>query len=130
MKLHWVKDHEQQYSAESDNRTYVVRLFEVGAYDGDPTLTIYDDLYRSTCWSLTTLVGTVTRNPVRLFNDLSSALIAAQAADDNAREYHRQQLDLDDRPGRHQRDNGGHSVTITGRDGETYTYWTRLHRRT
>jgi len=67
MELHWVKDHDEQYSADSGNRTYIVRLFNVGAYDGDPTLTIYDDRYRSTCWSLTTRVGIVTRNRVRLF---------------------------------------------------------------
>ena len=62
MKLHWVKDHDEKYSAESGNRTYIVALFNVGAYDGDPTLTMYDDRYRSTCWSLTTLAGTITRN--------------------------------------------------------------------
>ena len=66
MELHWVKDHDEQYSADSGNRTYIVRLFNVGAYDGDPTLTMYDDRYRSTCWSLTTQVGIVTRNPVRV----------------------------------------------------------------
>jgi hypothetical protein len=54
MKLHWVKDHEEQYSADSGDRTYIVGVFNVGAYDGDPTLTMYDDRYRSTCWSLTT----------------------------------------------------------------------------
>jgi hypothetical protein len=68
-KLHWVNDHDEQYSAESGNRTYIVGLFNVGAYDGDPTLTMCDDRYWSTCWSLPTRAGTVTRNPVRLFNN-------------------------------------------------------------
>jgi hypothetical protein len=130
MELHWVKDHDEQYSADSGNRTYIVRLFNVGAYDGDPTLTMYDDRYRSTCWSLTTRVDIATRNPVRLFNDLSSALFAAQVAEDNARDHQRQHSDVGDRPGRHRRGvDGDHTATITGRDGKTYTYWTRLHRR-
>lgn len=129
MELHWVKDHDEQYSADSGNRTYIVRLFNVGAYDGDPTLTMYDDRYRSTCWSLTTRVGIVTRNPVRLFNDLSSALFAAQVAEDNARDHQRHYSDVGDRPGRHRRGvYGDHTATITGRDGKTYTYWTRLRR--
>lgn len=129
MKLRWVKD-DEQYVASSGDRTYIVGLFNVGAYDGDPTLTMYDDRYRSTCWSLTTRVGIVTRNPVRLFNDRSSALFAAQHAEDLAREHQRQHPDMDDRPGRHRRGvRGDHTVTITGRDGETYTYWTRRHRR-
>jgi hypothetical protein len=127
MKLHWVKHHDERYSADSGNRTYIVGLFEVGAYDGDPTLTIYDDRYRSTCWSLTTRVGTITRNPVRLFNNLSSALLAAQVEEDNARDHQRQHPDAGDRPGRHQRRvDGDHTATIIGRDGNTYTYWTRL----
>jgi hypothetical protein len=125
MKLAWVKHHDERYSADSGNRTYIVGVFEVGAYDGDPTLTMYDDRYRSTCWSLTTRVGTITRNPVRLFNDLSSALLAAQVHEDNARDH--QRSDVGDRPGRHQRRVGEeHTATITGRDGNTYTYWTRL----
>jgi len=128
MKLHWVKHHDERYSADTGNRTYIVGLFEVGAYDGDPTLTMYDDRYRSTCWSLTTRVGTITRNPVRLFNSLSSALLAAQVEEDNARDRQRQHPDADDRPGRHQRRvDGDRIATITGRDGKTYTYWTRLH---
>jgi hypothetical protein len=130
MKLHWFKHHDEQYSADSGNRSYIVRLFNVGAYDGDPTLTMYDNRYRSTCWSLTTHVGTVARNPVRLFNDLSSALFAAQLAEDNAWDHQRQHPDMGDRPGRHRLDgDGDHTATITGRDGNTYTYWTRLHRR-
>jgi hypothetical protein len=130
MKLHWVKDHDEQYSAGSGNRTYIVRLFDVGAYDGDPTLTMYDNRYRSTCWSLTTRVGTVTRNPVRLFNDLSSAFLAAQVAEDSAGNHQRRHPDVGDRPGRHRREiDGEHIATITGRDGNTYTYWTRPHRR-
>ena len=103
MELRWVKDHDEQYSADSGNRTYIVCLFNVGAYDGDPTLTMYDDRYRSTCWSLTTRVGSVTRNRVRLFNDLSSALFAAQVAEDNARNHQLQHSDGGDRPGRHRR---------------------------
>jgi len=127
MKLHWFKEHDEQYSAGSGNRTYIVGPFNVGAYDGDPTLTMYDDRYWSTCWSLTTRVGTVTRNPVRLFNNLSSALFAAQLAEDNAWDHH---SDLGDGPGRHRRElDGEFTATITGRDGKTYTYWTRLHRR-
>jgi hypothetical protein len=130
MKLHWVKDHDEKYSAESGNRTYTVALFNVGAYDGDPTLTMYDDRYRSTCWSLTTLAGTVTRNPVRLFNNLSSALFAAQVAEDNARDHQRRHSDMDDRPGRHRQElDGDLTATITGRDGKSYTYRTRLHSR-
>lgn len=130
MKLHWVKDHDEKYSAESGNRTYIVALFNVGAYDGDPTLTMYDDRYRSTCWSLTTLAGTVTRNPVRLFNNLSSALFAAQVAEDNARDHQRRHSDMDDRPGRHRQElDGDLTATITGRDGKSYTYRTRLHSR-
>jgi hypothetical protein len=130
MKLHWVKDHDEQYSAKCGNRTYIVRLFNVGAYDGDPSLTMYNDRYWSTCWSLTTQVGTVTRNPVRLFNNLSSALFAAEVAEDNARNHQLQHSDVGDRPGRHRRAiDGDHTATITGRDGKTYTYWTRLHRR-
>ena len=129
MELHWVKDHDEQYSADSGNRTYIVRLFNVGAHDGDPTLTMYDDRYRSTCWSLTTRVGIATRNPVRLFGDLSSALFAAQVAEDNARDHQRQRSDMGDRPGRHRRaGDGDRTATITGRDGKTYTYRTRLHR--
>jgi hypothetical protein len=125
MKLQWVKHHDERYSAGSGNRTYVVGLFEVGAYDGDPTLTMYDDRYRSTCWSLTTRVGTITRNPVRLFSNLSSALLAAQVDEDNARNH--QHPEAADRPGRHQRwDGEDHAATITGRDGNTYTYWTRV----
>ena len=130
MKLHWVKDHDEKYSAESGNRTYIVALFNVGAYDGDPTLTMYDDRYWSTCWSLTTLAGTVTRNPVRLFNNLSSALFAAQVAEDNARDHQRRHSDMDDRPGRHRQElDGDLTATITGRDGKSYTYRTRLHSR-
>jgi hypothetical protein len=126
MKLQWVKHHDEHYSAKSGNRSYVVGLFEVGAHDGDPTLTMYGDRYWSTCWSLTTRVGTITRNPVRLFNNLSSALFAAQVAEDKARSD--QHPDAGDRPGRHQRRvDGDHTATITGRDGKTYTYWTRLH---
>jgi hypothetical protein len=125
MKLHWVKHHDGHYSASSGNRTYVVGLFEVGAHDGDPTLTMYGDRYWSTCWSLTTRVGAITRNPVRLFNNVSSALFAAQVAEDKARAH--QQSDAGDRPGRHQRRvDENHTATITGRDGKTYTYWTRL----
>jgi hypothetical protein len=155
MELRWVKDHDEKYSAYSGNHTYIVRLFNVGAYDGDPTLTIYDDRYRSTCWSLTTRVGAATRHRVRLFNDLSSALFAAQVAEDNARDHQpplprraptrraresvpssvqqataQQHLDVGDRPGRHRRGvDDAHTATITGRDGKTYTYWTRLPRR-
>jgi hypothetical protein len=54
MTLHWITDDDEQYSADSGDRTYIVGVFNVGAYDGDPTLTMYDDRYRSTCWSLTT----------------------------------------------------------------------------
>lgn len=130
MELHWVEEDDEQYSAYSGDRSYIVRLFNVGAYDGDPTLTMYDDRYRSTCWSLTTRVGVVTRNPVRLFGNLSSALFAAQNAEDNARDHQRQDSDVADRPGRHRRGvDGDHTATITGRDGKTYTYWTRRHRR-
>jgi hypothetical protein len=126
VRLRWVKDHDDQYSADAGNRTYIVRLFNVGAYDGDPTLTMYDDRYRSTCWSLTTRVGIMTRNPDRLFNDLSSALFAAQVAEDNARDHPRQHSDAGDRPGRHQRwVDEDHTATITSRDGEAHTYWTR-----
>jgi hypothetical protein len=125
MKLHWVKDHADQYCAQSGNRTYTVGLFNVGAYDGDPTITMYSDRYWSTCWSLTTRVGTLTRNPVRLFNNLSSALFAAQMAEDNAREHQRRHSDIDDRTGRHSRELDGDLITITGRDGKLYTYWTR-----
>jgi hypothetical protein len=129
MKLRWVKHHDDRYSAHSGNRTYIVRLFEVGAHDGDPTLTMYGDRYWSTCWSLTTRVGTITRNPVRLFNNLSSALFAAQVAEDNVREHQRQHSDAGESPGRHHRRvDRDHTATITGRDGNTYTYWTRLHR--
>ena len=152
MELRWVKDHAEQYSAGSGNRTYIVGLFNLGAYDGDPTLTIYDDRYRSACWSLTTRVGSVTHNRVRLFNDLSSAFFAAQVAEDDARDHQRppprraptrrapqsvpspvQQVpapphsEVRDRPGRHRREvDGDHTATLTGRDGKTYTYWTRL----
>jgi hypothetical protein len=127
MKLQWVKHHDEQYCADSGNRTYIVGPFEVGAYDGDPALTMYDDRYWSTCWSLTTQVGTMTRNPVRLFSNLSSALFAAQVAEDNARDHQRQHSDTGDRPGRHQRWVGlDRTATITGRDGKTYTYWTNL----
>ncbi len=126
MKLHWVKDDDEQHSAYSGDRTYIVSLFNLGAYDGDPTLTMYDDRYRPTCWSLTTRVGIVTLNPVRLFADLSSALLAAQESDDNATDHQRQHPDVGDRPGRHQRWVGeNHTDTITGSDGRTYTYWTR-----
>jgi hypothetical protein len=125
--LRWVKDeNDEQYRAYSSNRTYIARLFEVGAYDGDPTLTMYDDRYRSTCWSLTIRVGVATLNPVRLFNTRSSALFAAQQAEDNASEHRRQHSDVDDFSGRHRR--GPHednTVTITGRDGKTYTYFSR-----
>jgi hypothetical protein len=128
--LRWIKDDDEQYCAYSGDRTYIVRLFNVGAYDGDPTLTMYDDRYRSTCWSLTTRVDIATRNPVRLFNDRSSALVAAQHAEDNARDHQRQHPDMDDPPGRHRRVvRGDHTVTITGPDGKTYTYWSRRHRR-
>ena len=129
MKLHWVKDHDEQYSAQIGNRTYIVSLFNVGAYDGDPTLTMYDDRYWSTCWSLTTRTGTVTRNPVRLFNNLSSALFAAQVAEDNA-DPQSQNSEIGGRPGRHRRELDGDLIaTITDREGKTYTCWTRLHRR-
>jgi hypothetical protein len=101
----------------------------VGAYDGDPTLTMYDDRYRSTCWSLTTRVGTVPRGPVRLFDDLSGAFFAAQDAEDKARDHQRQNSDVGDCLGRHRRVDGDHTATVTGRDGKTYTYWTRLPRR-
>jgi hypothetical protein len=125
--LRWVKDeNDEQYRAYSDNRTYTARLFEVGAYDGDPTLTLYDDSYRSTCWSLTIRVGVTTLNPVRLFNNRSSALFAAQLAEDNATEHRSQYSDVDDFSGRHGRGmRDENTVTITGRDGNTYTYWTR-----
>ena len=127
MILRWLKDdNDEQYRAYSGNRTYIARLFEVGAYDGDPTLTMYDDRYRSTCWSLTIQVGTATLNPVRLFNNRSSALLAAQQAEDNARDHRRRQSALDDFSGRHGRGlRGERTVTITGRDGKTYTYWSR-----
>ena len=126
MELRWVKDHDEQYSAQSGNRTYIVGLFNVGAYDGDPTLTMYDDRYRSTCWSLTIRVGVTTLNPVRLFNNRSSALFAAQLAEDNATDHRSQHSDVDDFSGRHGRGmRGENRVTITGRDGKTYTYWSR-----
>ena len=127
MILRWVKDeNDEQYRAYSGNRTYIARLFEVGAYDGDPTLTMYDDRYRSTCWSLTIRAGTATLNPVRLFNNRSSALLAAQQAEDTASDHRRRHSDADDFSGRHRR--GLHeenTVTITGRDGKTYTYFSR-----
>lgn len=41
-----------QYCADNGDRTYIVRTFDVGAYDGDPLLTMYDERYRSECWSL------------------------------------------------------------------------------
>jgi hypothetical protein len=123
MKLQWVKHHDERYSADSGNRTYIVDTFEVGAYDGDPALTMYDDRYRSSCWSLTTRVGAMTRNPVRLFSNLSSALFAAQVAEDNERRH----SDVVESPGRHQRRVGlDRTATITGHDGKTYTYWTRV----
>ena len=126
MILRWVKDdNDEQYCASSGNRTYIARLFEVGAYDGDPTLTMYDDRYRSTCWSLTIRADIATLNPVRLFNNRSSALLAAQQAEDNARDDRRRHSGFDDL-GRHGRGlRGEHTVTITGRDGKTYTYWSR-----
>jgi hypothetical protein len=123
--LRWVKD-DEQYCAYSGNRTYIARPFNVGAYDGDPTLTMYDDRYRSTCWSLTIRVDIATLNPIRLFSDRSSAFVAAQQAEDDAREHQREHPDMDDRSGRHGR--AAHevnTVTITGRDGKTYTYWSR-----
>ena len=129
MTLHWIKDDDEQYSAYSGNRTYIVCVFNVGAYDGDPTLTMYDDRYRSTCWSLTTRVGTIPRGPVRLFDDLSSALLAAQDAEDKRSDHQRRHPDVGDRPGRHRRGDGDHTATVTSRDGKTYTYWTRLNRR-
>jgi hypothetical protein len=61
-----------------------------------------------------------------LFNTRSSALFAAQQSEDNATEHQRPHSDVDDFSGRHGR--GVHdenTVTITGRDGKTYTYWTR-----
>ena len=127
MILRWLKDdNDEQYRAYSGNRTYIARLFEVGAYDGDPTLTMYDDHYRSTCWSLTIRVGSATLNPVRLFNTRSSALFAAQQAEDNTPDQRRQHSDVDDFSGRHGRGlHGANTVTITGRDGKTYTYWSR-----
>ena len=98
----------------------------MGAYDGDPTLTMYDDRYRSTCWSLTIQAGMTVLNPVRLFNNRSSALFAAQQAEDKASDRRRQHSDVDDFSGRHGRGvRGGNTVTITGRDGKTYTYWSR-----
>jgi hypothetical protein len=125
--LRWIKDDDdEQYRAHSGNHTYVARLFEVGAYDGDPTLTMYDDSYRSTCWSLTIRVGIATLNPVRLFNNRSSALFAAQQAEDKASDRRRRHSDVDDFAGRHGRGvRGENTVTITGRDGKTYTYWSR-----
>lgn len=129
MELQWVKQQDERYFADSGNRTYIVDLFEVGAHDGDPTLTMYDDRYWSTCWSLTTRVGTMTRNPVRLFNNLSSALFAAQVAEDRAGGHRHQCSAVDDRAGRHRRaDDEDLAATIIGRDGKTYTYWTRLYR--
>ena len=107
MKLQWVKHHDEHYSANSGNRSYVVGLFEVGAHDGDPTLTMYGDRYWSTCWSLTTRVGTITRNPVRLFNNLSSALHAAQMAEDNTTDPQRRNSGIGGRPGRHRRELDG-----------------------
>jgi hypothetical protein len=128
MELHWVKRHDGQYYADSDNRAYTVGLFEVGAYDGDPTLTMYGDRYWSTCWSLTIRVGYMTRNPVRLFNSLSSAQFAAQVEEDNTRDHERPHSQAD-HPGRHERGvDADDSAAITGRDGETYKYWTRLQR--
>jgi hypothetical protein len=131
MELQWVKQQDERYFADSGNRSYIVDLFEVGAYDGDPALTMYDDRYRSTCWSLTTRVGTMTRNPVRLSSNLSSALFAAQVAEDDAgRHCQHQYSDVDDRPGRHRRAvDEDLAATIIGRDGKTYTYWTRLYRQ-
>jgi hypothetical protein len=127
MKLHWVKRHDGQYFADSGNRAYVVDLFEVGAYDGDPTLTMYDNRYWSTCWSLTTRVGTMTRNPVRLFNSLSSAMFAAQVAEDHESDHELQYPAMAGSQGRHRRTfKANKSATITGRDGNTYTVWTRL----
>jgi hypothetical protein len=125
--LRWIKDNDdEQYCALSGNRTYIARLFEVGAYDGDPTLTMYDDRYRSTCWSLTIRVGSATLNPERLFNNRSSALFAAQQAEDTASDHRRRRSDVDDFSGRHGRGlRGEKTVTITGRDGKIYTYWSR-----
>jgi hypothetical protein len=126
--LRWIKDDDEQYCAYSGDRTYMVRLFNVGAYDGDPTLTMYDDRYRSTCWSLTTLMDIAIRKPVRLFEDRSSAMVAAQLAEDNASEHECRLPDMDDPPGRHRRvEHGERPVTITGRDGNTYTYWSRRY---
>jgi hypothetical protein len=124
--LRWVKVDDEQYRSSSGTRTYTARLFEVGAYDGDPTLTMFDDRYWSTCWSLTIEVGSATLNPVRLFNNRSSALLAAQQAEDDAKARRRRRSDVDDFPGRHGRGlRGERPVTITGRDGKTYTYWSR-----
>jgi hypothetical protein len=128
MKLHWSEDHDELYSAESGNRTYIVGLLNVGAYDGDPTM--HNDRYWLTCWSLTTRAGTVTRNPVRLFNNLSSALHAAQMAEDNTTDPQRRNSGIGGRPGRHRRELDGDLIaTITGRDGNTYTCWSHMHRR-
>ena len=82
--LHWIKDDDEQYHAESGDRAYIVRTFEVGAYDGDPRLTKYDNRYRSQCWSLTTWVANTRRGPAWHFDDLAGALFAAQDAEDDA----------------------------------------------
>jgi hypothetical protein len=125
--LRWIKDDDdEQCCAYSGSRTYIARLFEVGAYDGDPTLTMYDDRYRSTCWSLTIQTGMTILNPVRLFNNRSSALFAAQQAEDHAWDHRSPHSGVDDFSGRHGRGvRGENTVTITGRDGKTYTYWSR-----
>jgi hypothetical protein len=81
---HWTEsDGPDQYTAESGDRSYIVREFSPAAHDGDPRLDMHDDRYRSQCWELIPLMGDNQRRGL-LYDELGDALLAAQTIEDEA----------------------------------------------
>ena len=76
--LKWIEQSNGRCHADSGDRTYIVDVFDVGARDGDPLLTVHDGRYRSTCWAMRLWVGNDTHGPVRLFDSRNDAKRAAE----------------------------------------------------
>ena len=81
MSLEW-RDLGDRYTAEGARLSYVVQLFNPATQGGDPKLWIYDDQYRSECWSLRVWDGNDTKG-ARLFDSPGDAMRAAQIREDN-----------------------------------------------
>lgn len=72
----------EEYTADSEDRTYIVRTFHPAEHDGDVRLPRPAHEYPADCWILIRWVGDTTKGPHQLFDNLGDALLAAQTIED------------------------------------------------